>query len=115
MTQELIIMFIKIVIFLPITLGLIYVIVKYGNGKLQNFSNGKVISITERVSFSKNSSFIVVKVLDDYYLVSVNNDKSEILTKLDNNKVEELKKENNNINIKNFTDKLISKKDDMNE
>lgn len=115
MTYEIIQMCVKIVIFLPITLGLIYIIIKYGNGKLQNFNNGKVISITERVSFSKNSSFIVVKILEDYYLVSVNNDKSEILLKLDNDKVEELKKENNNINIKNFTDKLISKKDDMNE
>ena len=115
MTYEIIKMCVKIIIFLPITLGLIYIIIKYGNGKMQNFSNNKVISITERVSFSKNSSFLVVKILDEYYLVSVSNDKSEILLKLEKDNVEAMVKEKNNIKIKDFTDKFISKKDDMNE
>lgn len=49
--------------------------------KLNSYTQGqsKAMKIIERFSISKNSSLLIVKILDNYYLMSVNENNSEIL------------------------------------
>lgn len=119
MTYDLFEMCVKVIILLPITLGMIYFIIKYGNGKLQSFGTNKIMKVIEKVQLSKDSCIAVIEVLGEYYLVSIGNGKSEILLKLDNEKIEEIFSSKklqvkNNKGIKDLITKIY-KKEDCNE
>lgn len=74
------IMLIKIVIFLPFVLLLIYISAKLGGSKLQSMQNGKYIKVIERVPLTKDSSLVVTKIGEKGFVLSSSNGKVEILT-----------------------------------
>ena len=75
-------MLIKIIIFLPCVLILIYLSAKFGGSKLQSMQNGKYIKVIERVPLTKDSSLVVTKIGDKGYVLSSSNGAVNILTKL---------------------------------
>lgn len=129
-------MFLKIVIFLPFILLLIYISMKYGGSKLQNIQNGKYIKILERAPISKENSLLVVKVGQKGYVMASTNGKIEIISELSQEEIIEveaskaipqyedlkdfyektgLKKISEKVPVKNFYEKLRLKKEDRNE
>lgn len=91
MGKDILIMIIKLIIFLPLILLILYFILKYGGTKMQNINKNKAINIIERISISKNSYLLVIKIIDEYYLMQVDSGKSKVLMKLDKEKVDDLK------------------------
>jgi len=75
-------MLIKIIIFLPCVLILIYLSAKFGASKLQSMQNGKYIKVIERVPLTKESSLVVTKIGEKGYVLSSSNGGINILTKL---------------------------------
>lgn len=129
-------MFLKIVIFLPFILMLIYISMKYGGSKLQNIQNGKYIKILERAPISKENSLLVVKVGQKGYVMASTNGKIEIISELSQEEIIEvetskaipqyedlkdfyekagLKKISEKVPVNNFYEKLRFKKEDRNE
>ena len=108
-------MLIKIIIFLPLILCLIYLFIKYGGNKLQNIQSGKYIKVIERVSLSKENNLLVLKIGKKGYVLSSTHGKVEIMMELSEDEL--LKVESNNSikeykNIKEVIEKLKSKKED---
>lgn len=89
MGSEFLWMILKVLIFLPAILGLIYLSLKYGGTKLQDIQNGRFIKILERVPLSKENSLITTKIGDKGYVISSTHGKVEILLEL---KAEELQR-----------------------
>jgi flagellar protein FliO/FliZ len=89
MGSEFLWMLLKVVIFLPGILGLIYLSLKYGGARLQDMQNGRFIKILERVPVSKENSLLVAKIGEKGYVMASTNGKLEILLEL---KDEELHK-----------------------
>ncbi|WP_374119111.1 flagellar biosynthetic protein FliO [Clostridium sp. OS1-26] len=126
-------MFLKIVIFLPFILILIYISMKYGGSKLQNIQNGKYIKILERAPISKENSLLVVKIGQKGYVMASTNGKIEIISELSQEEIIEveaskaipqykdlkdfyektgLKRISEKAPVKNFYEKLRFKKED---
>lgn len=109
------IMLLKILVFLPFIILLIYLSMKYGTRKLQNMQNGKFIKVLERVPISKDNSLVVVKIGDKGYVLTSSASNIDKLMEL---KDDELKKlENTNSipeykNIMEFYEKVFKKKED---
>jgi flagellar protein FliO/FliZ len=89
MGSEFVWMILKVLIFLPGILGLIYLSLKYGGTRLQDIQNGRFIKVLERVPLSKENSLMVTKIGDKGYVISSASGKVEMLLEL---KEEELKK-----------------------
>jgi len=87
-------MLIKIIIFLPCVLILIYLSAKFGGSKLQSMQNGKYIKVIERVPLTKDSSLVVTKIGEKGYVLSSSSGGINILTKLSD---EELLHAENNL------------------
>ncbi|GAA0746228.1 flagellar biosynthetic protein FliO [Clostridium oceanicum] len=92
MDFEILWMFLKIVIFIPFIVILIYLSLKYGGGKLQKFQNGKYIKILERVPISKENSIILAKIGDKGYVMSSTHGRMEIMTELTEKEVLDIEK-----------------------
>lgn len=62
---------------------------------LNKYSNAetKSIRIIERISVSKTSSLAIVKILNDFYLMSLTEKNSEILRKFDAEEVKKIEKQ----------------------
>ncbi|MDW8799652.1 flagellar biosynthetic protein FliO [Clostridium sp. A1-XYC3] len=75
-------MLLKILIFLPFILLLIYTSMKFGGNKLQNMQNGRYIKVIERATISKENSLVVVKIGDKGYVMASTNGKLEIISEL---------------------------------
>ncbi|MFA9398589.1 MAG: flagellar biosynthetic protein FliO [Clostridiaceae bacterium] len=93
----------KLIIFLPLILFMIYFSLKYGGSKLNNFQNGKFIKIIERVNLSKDNSVVLTKLGEKYYILSSSNSNVEILKELTEEeaiKITTTKIDNNNNNNK---------------
>jgi flagellar protein FliO/FliZ len=69
-TSETIEMFIKIVVFLPFIIFLIYLLLKYGGTKLQAIQDGRYMKVVDRLSLSKENSLLVIKIGEKGYVVS---------------------------------------------
>lgn len=80
-------MILKIVIFLPFILLLIYASVKFGGSKLQDIQNGRYIKILERTPISKENSVLVIKIGEKGYVMASTNGKLEILSELEKEEV----------------------------
>lgn len=80
-------MLLKIIIFLPFILLLIYISIKYGGNKLQDMQNGRYIKIIERAAISKENSLLVVKIGEKGYVMSSVNGKLEIVSELDEKEI----------------------------
>ncbi|MDP4143284.1 MAG: flagellar biosynthetic protein FliO [Bacillota bacterium] len=79
MDETLVSFIIKIIVFLPFVILLIYLSLKYGGGKLQSIQNGKHIKILERVPLSKENALFTVKIGEKGYVISSTSSKVEIL------------------------------------
>lgn len=110
-----IITLIKILIFLPIILFLIYVFTKYGGSTLQNIQKGKYMSILDRLPLSKDNALLIVKVGEKMYLISSSQGKVEVIEELNSEEAEKIEKTREikeYASIKEFYSKLINKKED---
>ncbi|MCB2291928.1 flagellar biosynthetic protein FliO [Clostridium algoriphilum] len=67
--QFLILMF-KIIIFLPFTLFILYLSLRYGGSKLRKLQDGRYMKVLDRISLSKENSIVVVKIGDKAYAMS---------------------------------------------
>lgn len=118
MDSQFFLMLIKIIIFLPLIIFLIYLFVKYGGNKLQDIQSGKYIKIIERVPLSKENNLLIIKIGEEGYVISSTQNKIEIMMELSEEEL--LKAESNNSikeykSIKEIFEKLKSKKEDNNE
>lgn len=76
--KETIEMLIKIVVFLPFIIFLIYSFLKYGGSKLQTIQNGRYMKVVDRLALSKENSLLVIKIGEKGYLVSTVQGRVEI-------------------------------------
>lgn len=70
---------IKIIIFLPFILFILYLSLKYGGSKLQKLQDGRYMKILDRVALSKENSIIVVKIGQKAYAMSSSSKEVNIL------------------------------------
>lgn len=109
------IMLLKIIVFLPFILCLVYLSIKYGGNKLQHMQNGKYIKVLERVSLSKENSLLVIKIGSKGYVITSSTGKIDTLLEIDD---EELKKLESSkqipqySNLKEFYQKVLKKRED---
>lgn len=120
-------MFLKIIIFLPFILLLIYISVKYGGNKLQDIQNGKYVKVLERTPVSKENSLLVVKIGDKAYVMSSTANKVDILVELEKEEISKIetskvipeytsfKEFYKKTHFKDFCNKLKLKKEGKNE
>ena len=80
-------MLLKIIIFLPFILLLIYISAKYGGNKLQDMQNGRYIKVLERASISKENTLLVVKIGEKGYVMASTNGKIEVISEIDKDEV----------------------------
>jgi flagellar protein FliO/FliZ len=102
---------IKIVVFLPFIIFLIYLVGKYGSSKIHNFQSGKLIRIIERVPVSKDNSLMVVIIGEKPYVISSTNGKMEILLELDKEHIEKFNNISSNEKIGSIREFYIKIKD----
>ncbi|MCM8710980.1 flagellar biosynthetic protein FliO [Clostridium sp. SYSU_GA19001] len=112
---DFVLMLLKIIVFLPFILFLIYLSLKFGGSKLQSIQNGRYIKILERVSLSKENSLLVVKIGDKGYVLTSVAGKVDTLLELKEaeiKKIEESKQIQEYANLKEFYQKLFKKKEE---
>ncbi|WP_315114368.1 flagellar biosynthetic protein FliO [uncultured Clostridium sp.] len=107
---QFIVTLLKILIFLPFILLLIYTSLKMGGDKLQNIQNGRYMRILDRLPLSKDNAILAVKIGDKGYIVSSSNGKVEILLPLEEEEVKKLESYKVDINI---LQKLMKKEDKL--
>ncbi|RXI49505.1 flagellar biosynthetic protein FliO [Clostridium tetani] len=106
---------IKIILFLPIILFLIYVFAKYGGSSLQKIQKGRYMSVLDRLPLSKDNALLIVKVGEKVYLVASSQGKVEVIEELNYEEVEKIEKTRKikeYTSVKEFYSKLINKKED---
>jgi len=72
----------KIIIFLPFTLLLLYLSLRYGGSKLRKLQDGRYMKVLDRIAISKENSIVVVKIGDKAYAVSSSSKEINILFEL---------------------------------
>ena len=89
---------------LVIVIWLANVAIKY----LNNYSKNDMrnIQIVERISVSKASSLAIVKIVNDYYLMSFSEDKNEIVQKFSKDEVFEIEERLEQKEANNPTEKM---------
>lgn len=96
--MEFFIMISKLLMSLIIILGLILILFKLSNKKINDINNNKYINVIDRVQIAKDSYILIVKIGKKGYVMSSSNGKTE--------KLEELSEEEM-INIHNEKSKKI--------
>ncbi|MBU5483025.1 flagellar biosynthetic protein FliO [Clostridium sp. MSJ-11] len=96
---QFIVTLLKILIFLPFILLLIYTSLKMGGDKLQNIQNGRYMKILDRLPLSKDNAILAVKIGDKGYIVSSSNGKVEILFPLEEDELKKLESSKVDINV----------------
>lgn len=89
----------KMIVFLPLIIFLIYAVFKFGGKYFKNISNGKIIKVYERVPLSQNVFLSVVSVLDKVYLISNTNSEVKILLELDRDALDKYKEQDFTVDI----------------
>ena len=74
---------IRLVIFLPLVTLLAYISIKYGSGKIQRNTAVSRMQFVDRLSLGPKSGLFVVKVVEQYFLISVNEQQIQIMKELD--------------------------------
>lgn len=90
MDKQFLEMILNIVIVLPFIIFLIYLSLKYGSTKLQNIQNGRFIKVLERVSVTKDSALLLLKIGDKVYVASCGSGKTEMIMELTEEEAEKL-------------------------
>ena len=86
MTLESFFTLIKTIIVLLMFIFMANGILKYLNSYMMG--KNRFIKIIERVAVNKNSALAIVKICDQYYLMSLSEDRNEILRELDKGELE---------------------------
>jgi|GEM_PF-2488948 len=86
MTLESFFTLIKTIIVLLMVIFMANGILKYLNSYMMG--KNRFIKIIERVAVNKNSALAIVKICDQYYLMSLSEDRNEILRELDKGELE---------------------------
>lgn len=107
-------MILKLIVFLPFVIFLIYLSLKYGGNKLQNIQNGKFIKIIERVQVSKDNSLFIAEIGDKTYLMSSASSGLDIKRELTEEEIIKLKSKEEIPAIKNYGDLLKILKNKIN-
>lgn len=112
-TKDSILMFIKLLVFLPFIIFLIYFFFKYGGSKLQEIQKGKYMKILDRMALSNDNSILIVKIGEKGYVISSSQGKVEIMMEL--SQIELMKLEESNKieqfgSFKEATSKLMLKR-----
>lgn len=79
-----------LIVFLPATILLIYVSLKFGGKQMNNLSNGKLIRVVERIQLSQNAFLAIVVINNKPYVVSSSNEGVQILKELDESVMESI-------------------------
>lgn len=69
MQMELAILMIKLLFALVVVFGLMFLLVKLSNNKLNKINHGKYIKVLERTNLSKDNSIILLKVGKKGYII----------------------------------------------
>lgn len=94
---------------LPCIIFLIYITLKYSGKYVNNFSNGKIIKVIERVQLGQNSFLAVVLIKDKPYLISSCEKGVEILLELEEDSLDEYIKNSTHSNFNTLLNKLRGK------
>ncbi|MCY6354013.1 flagellar biosynthetic protein FliO [Clostridium sp. ZS2-4] len=108
-------MLIKIVLFLPFIIFLIYFFGKYGGAKLQSIQNGRYMKILDRMPLSRENSLLITKIGEKGYVISSTQNRVEILKELDEDELRKFEESKNNYeyeSVKNIVTKLKIKRED---
>lgn len=100
-------MILKIAIFLPMVLFLVYLSLKYGGSKLQNMQNGKFMKIIEKVPISKENSLLIVEMGKKAYVLSSTQGKIEILMELTEEEISMIKESRSKLEYKDVNEFFI--------
>ncbi|MBU3142298.1 flagellar biosynthetic protein FliO [Clostridium sp. CF012] len=79
MDGEFLMLLIKILLFLPFILLILYLSLKYGGDKLQKLQDGRYMKVLDRIALSKENSILVVKIGEKAYAVSSSSKEINIL------------------------------------
>jgi flagellar protein FliO/FliZ len=112
------ILILKIILFLPLILLLLYLSLKYGGNKLQKLQDGRYMKILDRIALSKDNSILVVKIGEKAYAISSSSKKIEILFEIPKEEIitiESSKEIPQYEDIKELFKKHIMKKEDKDE
>lgn len=101
MNNEAVNSLIKIFIFLPLIIILIYLVLRYQGKYLMKLGSGRIIKIVEKVPLSNKSSLLVALINGKPYVISSTDEKVEILMELPQECVDENKRDENSF-LSNF-------------
>lgn len=88
--MEIFILMIKLLIALPILLGLIILTLKLSEKRINSFQDKKYIKVIERTQISKDMSILVVKIGQKGAVLSASKDKIDKLQELSNEEIIEI-------------------------
>lgn len=80
--MEIFMMILKIIASLIIILGLIFILFKLSNKKINDINHSKYINVIERVQIGKDSYILIIKIGKKGYVMSMSSGKTEKLEKL---------------------------------
>lgn len=106
---------IKLLIFLPFIICLIYLFFKYGGTKLQEMQNGKHMKVLDRMPISKDNSLLIVKIGEKAYVISSSPGSVKVLMEISQEEIMEIEMDKDNIKsatLKDVITKLKIKKED---
>lgn len=92
---------IKLFIFLPLIIILIYLVLKYEGKYLMKLGSGRIVKIVERVPLSNKAALIVAIINGKPYVISSTEQKVEILMELPQECIENNQTDENSF-ISNF-------------
>ena len=80
--MEIFLMIIKLIISLVVILGLIFILFKVSNNKINYINESKYINVIDRVQIAKDSYILIVKIGKRGYIMSSSGGKTEKLEAL---------------------------------
>lgn len=106
MKYEMITYIVKLLVFLPITLGLIVLIGKLNQNGVMGINKSKYMRIMDKIQISKDNSIFIAEIGNKKYLMGNSSNRVEILKELKEEELIVISSENKNkertINIKNI-------------
>lgn len=86
-------MIIKLIVSLVVILGLIFILFKLSNNKINNINEGKYINVIDRVQIAKDSYILIVKIGKRGYIMSSSGGKTEKLEELSEEEIINIQQE----------------------
>jgi len=86
-------MIIKLILSLVVIIGLIFILFKLSNNKINNINEGKYINVIDRVQIAKDSYILIVKIGKRGYIMSSSGGKTEKLEELSEEEIINIQQE----------------------